>query len=103
MLCAWGFFVNGRLYGHISSVFHAEIQLLSLVCWTGSKSRGPRLWNIQNLGAVPPESDVQRCFTVVLEDPRFSLAEYHPPTILNNSSSTTVRAAKAEDVSIYHR
>jgi len=30
-----------------------EVQLLSFVCSTGNKGSKPRLWNIQNLGAVP--------------------------------------------------
>ena len=32
------------------------IQLLSFVCSTGRKGSKPRLWNIQNLGPVPPYS-----------------------------------------------
>ena len=31
-----------------------EVQLLSFVCSIGGKSGQPGLWNIQNLGAVPP-------------------------------------------------
>ena len=31
-----------------------EVQLLSFVCSTGRKGSKPRLWNIQNLGPVPP-------------------------------------------------
>ena len=31
-----------------------EVQLLSFVCSTGGKGSKPRLWNVQNLGAVPP-------------------------------------------------
>ena len=31
-----------------------EVQLLSFVCSTGGKGSEPRVWNIQNLGAVPP-------------------------------------------------
>jgi len=31
-----------------------EVQLLSFVCSTGGKGSQPRLWNIQNLGPVPP-------------------------------------------------
>ena len=30
-----------------------EVELLSFVCYTGGKDSKPRLWNIQNLGAVP--------------------------------------------------
>jgi len=53
---------------------------------------------------------VQRCFSA-RGPPHFlnkaplshSFQEYHQSIILNNSSSTTVRAAKAEDVSIYRR
>ena len=31
-----------------------EVQLLSIVCSTGGRGSKPHLWNIQNLGAVPP-------------------------------------------------
>ena len=31
-----------------------EVELLSFVCSTGGKGYKPRLWNIQNLGPVPP-------------------------------------------------
>jgi len=36
------------------SAKHTEVQLLSIVCSTGGRGSKPRLWNIQNLGAVPP-------------------------------------------------
>jgi len=31
-----------------------EVQLLSFVCSTGRKASKTSLWNVQNLGAVPP-------------------------------------------------
>ena len=37
-----------------TSCLSTEVQLLSFVCFTGGKGSQPRLWNIQNLGAVPP-------------------------------------------------
>ena len=37
-----------------TGVHCTEVQLLSFVCSTEGKGSKPRLWNIQNLGAVPP-------------------------------------------------
>jgi len=33
---------------------YTEVLLLCLICSTGCKGSKPRLWNLQNLGAVPP-------------------------------------------------
>jgi len=63
-----------------------EVQRVSFVGCTGGEGGSPRLWNLQNLHAVPPYSDF--CFTEVffciivqhhapLRSPGFSL----PPSI----------------------
>jgi len=41
-----------------------EVQLLSFVCCTGGRGSKPRLWNIQNLGVVPPYSAVGDSITL---------------------------------------
>ena len=44
----------GGILGRRADHALTEVQLLSFVCSTGGKGSKPRLWNIQNLGPVPP-------------------------------------------------